>query len=148
MKMLRVSALVTAIVIVASSTAYAMTSTLQEQPTPGRFACPQYILAKNLVFPANGATAVPVDVGSIVVGGLSTHGIVTLTPRHGHVVSATKAVTLPGRADQTMSSESAFALPVLRRHKVYRVTVQEPPEGNQPRPCPNNQAVDIGTFST
>jgi len=106
--------------------------------------CPLVIegpIAWSMTSPPDGATGVPVNVGTIVVPGganAPTGASVVLTPNGGGA-----AVTGGAFVAETNGTDAA-SVPTLAAHTSYTVTAVVTSSG----PCPNSASWNIGAFST
>jgi hypothetical protein len=98
-----------------------------------------------IVQPANGATGVPIDVGSItvpLVNGI-LGGAVGLQPANGTQIPAGR-LTQVGAGGTTVS----VAVPVLAPHTTYAVIAQTSVPPTDAQACWQTTAWDLGSFTT
>jgi len=134
-----------------ASIAVAVSTACTNSSSDGGMLCPAIALAPPfLLYPKPGATAVPTNVGIVIISNLVSPGTVTLTTTGSTVAAGsfgTAPSPLPSAAATPLGNPQAATIPTLFASSTYTVNYNATSTSGISCPPPQ-QSGALGTFST
>lgn len=117
-------------------------------PQGGGVICPDIVtVPPPMIFPANGATGVPTNIGTIYFGGNGPGADIELTSSSGPAIIGGALLAapapLPSEVPTNGGSVSQASVPTLASSTTYSVTLVEPAN-----PCPDPYGGSFASFTT